>query len=80
MLSDQVVLVTGSGRGIGAATALAFARRGCRVAITSRTPSQLADVKKNILEIVPDAEVYVHLADVSDPHSIFHYSMQSKRT
>lgn len=71
MLSDQVVLVTGSGRGIGAATALAFARRGCRVAITSRTPSQLADVKKKILEIVPDAQVCIHITDVSDPKSIF---------
>jgi len=71
MLSDQVVLVTGSGRGIGAATALAFAKRGCRVVITSRTPSELSDVKKYILEIVPDAEVLVQICDVSDTKSIF---------
>ncbi len=37
--SNPVVLVTGASRGIGAATAVAFARRGWRVAITARTQS-----------------------------------------
>lgn len=37
---DSVVLVTGASRGIGAATALAFARQGWRVAITARTQSE----------------------------------------
>ena len=35
-----VILVTGASRGIGAAAALAFARRGWRVAITARTQSE----------------------------------------
>lgn len=38
--SPPVVLVTGASRGIGAATALAFARSGWRVAITARTQSE----------------------------------------
>lgn len=41
-MDDQrpVVLVTGASRDIGAATALAFARKGWRVAITARTQSE----------------------------------------
>lgn len=34
-LSEKVVLITGAGRGIGRAVALAFARQGCRVMVTS---------------------------------------------
>ena len=38
--TQPVVLVTGASRGIGAATAVAFARKGWRVAITARTRSE----------------------------------------
>ena len=38
--TQPVVLVTGASRGIGAATAVAFARKGWRIAITARTRSE----------------------------------------
>src|SRR5665213_262685 len=38
-LAGKVCLVTGGTSGIGAATALGFARRGALVAVTSRNPS-----------------------------------------
>ncbi|HEY2999510.1 MAG TPA: SDR family oxidoreductase [Acidimicrobiales bacterium] len=47
-LTDRAAVVTGAGRGIGAATAVALAEAGADVVIASRTESQLADVAKQV--------------------------------
>jgi 7-alpha-hydroxysteroid dehydrogenase len=47
-LDDHVAIVTGAGRGIGAASAVALAEAGADVLISSRTESQLAEVKARI--------------------------------
>lgn len=41
-LQNQVALITGGGRGIGAATAEALARKGAHVIVASRTAAELA--------------------------------------
>ncbi|MDH3444141.1 MAG: SDR family NAD(P)-dependent oxidoreductase [Deltaproteobacteria bacterium] len=47
-LKDKVALVTGAGRGIGRAVALALARAGFRVILSARSRDQLEEVANNI--------------------------------
>jgi 7-alpha-hydroxysteroid dehydrogenase len=47
-VTDRVAVVTGAGRGIGAATALALAQAGADVVISARTEDQLAKVAREV--------------------------------
>jgi 7-alpha-hydroxysteroid dehydrogenase len=63
-LAGRVAVVTGAGRGIGAACAKAFAEAGADVAITARTEDQLDAVAAEITELGQRALVFP--ADASD--------------
>jgi 7-alpha-hydroxysteroid dehydrogenase len=47
-LTDQVAVVTGAGRGIGAGIAIAFAECGADVVLAARTPEQLETVADQV--------------------------------
>jgi 7-alpha-hydroxysteroid dehydrogenase len=48
LVTDRVAVVTGAGRGIGAATAVALAQAGADVVISARTEDQLAKVARQV--------------------------------
>jgi 3-oxoacyl-[acyl-carrier protein] reductase len=64
-LAGKVALVTGSSRGIGLATAKAFAAEGCRLMLSARSAEPLADAANELR--ATGAEVAAHVADVAKP-------------
>lgn len=65
-ISDQTVLITGAGRGLGAAIARAFAREGARVAINYRQSKDAAEALA--AELGPRAKAF--RADVTQPEQV----------
>ena len=65
---SRTVVVTGGGRGIGRAIALAFAEPGAHIVITSRTESQLQQTAADIK--AKGAEATTIMMDVSDEGSV----------
>ncbi|KZV64503.1 NAD-P-binding protein [Peniophora sp. CONT] len=63
---NEVVLVTGASKGIGAGIALGFARGGAAVVLMARQQSTLDDSQAEILKAVPEARTLTIVADVVD--------------
>ncbi len=63
-LDDRVAVVTGAGRGIGAASALALAEAGADVVLSARTADQLEEVAAKIKALGRKAHVVA--ADLQD--------------
>src|SRR4051794_33703228 len=64
LVTDRVAIVTGAGRGIGAASAIALAEAGADVVIAARSEDQLAEVAAKIEAVGRRAHVVA--ADLSD--------------
>jgi NAD(P)-dependent dehydrogenase (short-subunit alcohol dehydrogenase family) len=64
------VVVTGGSSGIGAATAAGLAALGARVHLVGRNADRLQTSASKIRVQQPDAELFVHEADISDLDSV----------
>lgn len=63
-MQDQCIVITGASAGIGRATALAFGKRGCRVALIARGEEGLEAAKRDIE--AAGGQAIVICADVAD--------------
>jgi len=77
-LDGKVAIVTGAGRGIGAATAVALAEAGADLVVAARTADQLDAVAKRIVAAGQRAEVVE--ADLSDFDAIAGLADAAKAT
>lgn len=67
-LAGKIALVTGGGRGIGAAVALAYAAEGASLAICSRTEHELNETASAIREL--GTQCFAATCDISDEASV----------
>ncbi len=67
-LKNNTALVTGAGRGIGKAIAIAFAKEGANLHLISRTEKELVETAKEISDLGQKASYSI--CDVSDENQV----------
>jgi NAD(P)-dependent dehydrogenase (short-subunit alcohol dehydrogenase family) len=68
LLKDKVAVVTGGGRGIGRAIALAYAREGARLVLAARSVGGLEETRRAVADL--GGEALVVPIDISDVESV----------
>jgi NAD(P)-dependent dehydrogenase (short-subunit alcohol dehydrogenase family) len=67
-LAGRTAVITGGGRGIGAATAIALAEAGARVAVAARNEAQVVEVASQMRE--DGLQGFAFRCDVADPRQV----------
>jgi 3-oxoacyl-[acyl-carrier protein] reductase len=67
-LEGKIALITGAGRGIGQAIALAYAREGAKLSLAARSVPQLEETATQCRKL--GAEVLITPTDVTDPGQV----------
>lgn len=67
-LTGRSAVITGGGRGIGAATAIALAEAGARVAVAARNEAQVVEVAAHMRD--EGLEGFAFRCDVTDPRQV----------
>ena len=76
-LKNKTALVTGAGKGIGKACAIALAEAGADLILVSRTPKDLSTVQKTIRKLKRKCTSVI--CDVSDYDEVKKLFSQSKK-
>jgi NAD(P)-dependent dehydrogenase (short-subunit alcohol dehydrogenase family) len=79
-LKGKTALITGAGRGIGAATASLLASRGARVVLMSRTQVEIDQVAEKIVSMFGSGSAVALTGDVSDETSVRGVFEQIRKT
>jgi NAD(P)-dependent dehydrogenase (short-subunit alcohol dehydrogenase family) len=77
-LKDQVCLVTGGGRGIGKAIALAYAREGAKLALCGRTANELKQTVAEIRKLGTDCHGWTYDVALEDSVKNFIGNVQAQ--
>lgn len=65
------ILITGASSGLGKGMALEFARQGCNLALCARRVENLEDLKKELLGVNGDIQVFIRSLDVTNAEQVF---------
>ena len=79
-LKDKSIIVTGGNSGLGYESVKAFASKGAKVILASRSLEKGEDAKKSILKEVTDAEIIVMRLDLGDLESVRDFAANYRKS